>query len=63
MIQIRELIETDIDEVFELEKQIFQSDAWSKQNLLSDSQASHTNYLVVQDNQQVVGYAGLSSPR
>ena len=62
MIQIRELVSTDIDDVYQLEKQIFQSDAWSKQNLIADTEAGHTNYLVITDDEQVVGYAGLSSP-
>ncbi len=62
MIQIRELVSTDIDDVYRLEKQIFQSDAWSKQNLTADSEASHTNYLVITEDEKVVGYAGLSSP-
>ena len=62
MIQIRDLTEAYIGAVYQLEKKIFKSDAWSKQNLIADSQASHTHYFVAEENQEVVGYAGLSSP-
>lgn len=43
-----------------IEKACFGNDAWSKSNMKSELVAPHTTYVVAEQGDEVVGYAGLS---
>ena len=44
----------------QIEKACFGNDAWSKSNMKSELVAPHTTYVVAEQGDEVVGYAGLS---
>jgi N6-L-threonylcarbamoyladenine synthase/ribosomal-protein-alanine N-acetyltransferase len=58
--QIRVARESDLDQIMQIEKASFGSDSWSKPNMKSELLARHTTYLVAEENNSVIGYAGLS---
>jgi len=58
--QIRVARESDLEQIMQLEKACFANDAWSKPNMKSELLARHTTYLVAEENNSVIGYAGLS---
>jgi ribosomal-protein-alanine acetyltransferase len=58
--QIRVARESDLDQIMQIEKASFGSDSWSKPNMKSELLARHTTYLVADENNEVIGYAGLS---
>lgn len=58
--QIRLATEADLSQIMDLEKASFGSDAWSKATMRAELMAPHTTYLVAFENDQIVGYAGLS---
>jgi N6-L-threonylcarbamoyladenine synthase len=62
MHQIRLASELDLPEIMEIEKACFGSDAWSKPTMRSELVAPHTHYVVVHDDNQILGYAGISKP-
>jgi len=57
---IREATEKDLSGIMAIEHECFINDAWSEDVMLSEVVASHTFYVVVIEEDQVVGYAGLS---
>jgi ribosomal-protein-alanine acetyltransferase len=58
--QIRTATEADLDQIMRIEKACFGSDAWSKSNMKSELLAPHTTYVVVEESNDLIGYAGLS---
>ena len=44
----------------QIEKACFGNDAWSKSNMKSELVAPHTTYVVAEQGDEVIGYAGLS---
>jgi len=57
---IRPVVETDIDAVMQLEQACFANDAWPRDVMEFDVLAHHTHYLAAIDDEQLVGFAGLS---
>jgi ribosomal-protein-alanine acetyltransferase len=58
--QIRIASAADLEQIMQIEKASFGNDAWSKSNMKSELLARHTTYLVAEENNTVIGYAGLS---
>jgi ribosomal-protein-alanine N-acetyltransferase len=58
--QIRTATEADLEQIMLIEKACFGNDAWSKSNMKSELLAPHTTYVVAEENNSLVGYAGLS---
>ncbi len=58
--QIRSATESDLEQIMLLEKSSFKNDAWSKANMRGELLAPHTFYVVAEENNNLVGYAGLS---
>jgi len=56
--ELRNLSLEDLAEVMELEREVFQSEAWSERNMSAELQAGHSHYIGAFD-QSLVGYAGL----
>ena len=44
----------------QIEKACFGNDAWSKSNMKSELVAPHTTYVVAEQGDELIGYAGLS---
>lgn len=58
--QLREATLADLEKIMVLEEASFGSDAWSKANMKSELLAPHTFYLVAEESDALIGYAGLS---
>lgn len=58
--QIRIASEADLEKIMQIEKACFGNDAWSKSNMKSELLAPHTTYVVAEDSNAFIGYAGLS---
>jgi ribosomal-protein-alanine acetyltransferase len=58
--QIRIASEADLENIMQIEKACFGNDAWSKSNMKSELLAPHTTYVVAEENNSLIGYAGLS---
>lgn len=58
--EIREATIADLAAIMEIENACFETDAWSESVMSSELKARHTNYILGLENQQVIGYAGLS---
>jgi len=58
--QIRIAAESDLEPIMQIEKACFGNDAWSKQNMKSELLAPHTTYVVAEESNSLIGYAGLS---
>lgn len=58
--QIRTATEPDLEQIMLIEKACFGNDAWSKANMKSELLAPHTTYVVAEENDSLIGYAGLS---
>ncbi len=58
--QIRIATESDLDQIMQIEKACFGNDAWSKSNMKSELLAPHTTYVVAEEDNSLIGYAGLS---
>lgn len=58
--QIRIATEEDLEQIMQIEKACFASDAWSKSNMKSELLAPHTTYVIAEDGNSLIGYAGLS---
>ncbi|HEX3021156.1 MAG TPA: ribosomal protein S18-alanine N-acetyltransferase [Lachnospiraceae bacterium] len=58
MITIEQMVEKDLEEVVQLEKDIF-SDPWSKESFLSSITSGNCIYLVVRDAEELVAYCGM----
>jgi ribosomal-protein-alanine acetyltransferase len=58
--QIRIASEADLENIMLIEKACFGNDAWSKSNMKSELIAPHTTYVVAEENNYLIGYAGLS---
>ena len=58
--QIRIASEADLENIMQIEKACFGNDAWSKSNMKSELLAPHTTYVVAEENDSLIGYAGLS---
>lgn len=57
---VREMLLSDIDEVWELEKDLFPADAWPREMFVSELELADTrNYWVVLKDGKTVGYCGL----
>lgn len=56
--ELRKLSDADIEEVMQLEKALFEKEAWSKKTMLSEFSAPHSHYLGLFDS-ALIGYAGL----
>lgn len=57
---IRPVVETDMDAVMRLEEACFANDAWPRDVMEFDVLAHHTYYLCAIENEELVGFAGLS---
>lgn len=58
-VYIREMIKSDIDEVFVIEEETY-STAWSKEILTYEVEENkHAIYAVIEYNNKIVGYAGM----
>jgi ribosomal-protein-alanine acetyltransferase len=44
----------------QIEKSCFGNDSWSKSNMKSELVAPHTTYVVAEESNSLIGYAGLS---
>jgi ribosomal-protein-alanine acetyltransferase len=58
--QIRIASEADLENIMQIEKACFGNDAWSKSNMKSEILAPHTTYVVAEESNSLIGYAGLS---
>ena len=58
--QIRIATEADLEQIMRIEKSCFGNDAWSKSNMKSELVAPHTTYVVAEEGNLLIGYAGLS---
>ena len=58
--QIREATEKDLPTIMAIELECFANDAWSEEVMLSELMAKHTFYAVILEQEQIVGYGGLS---
>jgi ribosomal-protein-alanine acetyltransferase len=58
--QIRVASEADLEKIMQIEKACFGNDAWSKSNMKSEILAPHTTYVVAEESNSLIGYAGLS---
>ena len=58
--QIRIASEADLENIMQIEKACFGNDAWSKSNMKSELLAPHTTYVVAEEGNSLIGYAGLS---
>jgi ribosomal-protein-alanine acetyltransferase len=58
--QIRIASEADLENIMQIEKACFGNDAWSKSNMKSELLAPHTTYVVAEESNSLIGYAGLS---
>jgi ribosomal-protein-alanine acetyltransferase len=58
--QIRIASEADLENIMQIEKACFGNDAWSKSNVKSEILAPHTTYVVAEESDSLIGYAGLS---
>ncbi len=58
--QIRIATEADLEQIMQIEIACFGNDAWSKSNMKSELFATHTNYVVAEEDNSLIGYAGLS---
>ena len=58
--QIRIGSEADLENIMQIEKACFGNDAWSKSNMKSEILAPHTTYVVAEESNSLIGYAGLS---
>ena len=58
--QIRIATEADLDQIMQIEKACFGNDSWSKSNMKSELLATHTTYVVSEESNSLIGFAGLS---
>jgi ribosomal-protein-alanine acetyltransferase len=58
--QIKVASESDLDQIMQIEIACFGNDAWSKSNMKSELLAPHTTYVVAEEGNSLIGYAGLS---
>jgi ribosomal-protein-alanine acetyltransferase len=58
--QIKVASESDLDQIMQIEIACFGNDAWSKSNMKSELLAPHTSYVVAEEGNSLIGYAGLS---
>jgi [ribosomal protein S18]-alanine N-acetyltransferase len=58
--QMRIAREADLEQIMQIEIASFGNDAWSKSNMKSELLAPHTNYVVAEEDNSLIGYAGLS---
>jgi ribosomal-protein-alanine acetyltransferase len=58
--RIRIASEADLENIMQIEKACFGNDAWSKSNMKSELLAPHTTYVVAEESDSLIGYAGLS---
>jgi ribosomal-protein-alanine acetyltransferase len=58
--QIRIASEADLENIMQIEKACFGNDAWSKSNMKSEILAPHTTYVVAEESNYLIGYAGFS---
>jgi [ribosomal protein S18]-alanine N-acetyltransferase len=61
-IRVRDAELADLDAIMSLEVATFPSDAWSRDLMATELASPHTAYLVVESDDALVGYAGLSAP-
>ncbi|HWT26496.1 MAG TPA: ribosomal protein S18-alanine N-acetyltransferase [Mobilitalea sp.] len=54
---IRDMAEADLDEICAIEQETF-SDPWSREDFWKSFQDTGNNYLVVEDQGEIVGYCG-----
>jgi ribosomal-protein-alanine acetyltransferase len=58
--KIRIASEADLENIMQIETACFGNDAWSKSNMKSELLAPHTTYVVAEEGNSLIGYAGLS---
>ena len=58
--QIRIATANDLEQIMLIENACFGNDAWSKANMKSELLAPHTTYVVAEEGETLIGYAGLS---
>jgi [ribosomal protein S18]-alanine N-acetyltransferase len=61
-IRVRDAELSDLDAIMALEVATFPSDAWSRDLMATELASPHTAYLVVESDDALVAYAGLSAP-
>lgn len=59
MSELRTATVDDLAEIMALENASFPTDAWSEHLMRDELASEHTQYVVLQDGGQIVGYAGL----
>lgn len=59
-IEIRQATVLDLPEIMKLETASFANDAWPEETFKSELAAKHTHYILALEENDVVGYAGLS---
>lgn len=53
----------DLDAIMALEEATFPTDAWTRDAMAAELAGPHGHYLVAEDGDRVIGYAGLLAPR
>ena len=59
---MRRATTADLDAIMALERASFQVDAWSEATMRAELESEHTWYVVAEEGDSVVGYAGLRAP-
>lgn len=59
---LREATVADLDAIMQLERASFRGDAWSDAVMRAELDSEHTWYVVAEDADRVIGYAGLRAP-
>ncbi len=52
----------DLDAIMTLERLSFRADAWSEATMRADLASPHTWYVVAEEDERLIGYAGLRAP-
>ena len=61
-VTIRPFESADLDQVLQLERDVFGADAWSDEVFVAELAHPHSYYLVAEDDSVVVGFGGLRVP-
>ncbi|GAB2509276.1 ribosomal protein S18-alanine N-acetyltransferase [Paramicrobacterium agarici] len=62
MTEFRAATASDLDAIMQLERATFAPDDWSSESMLREIESEHTTYLVIVDDDRVVGYGGVLAP-
>ena len=59
MSELREATDADLDAIMALEHESFPTDAWPRDLMSQELASVHTRYIVLEDGDDIVGYAGV----